>query len=131
MAVDGEDWIRDPGTYVYTPLPDRRNAYRSIRAHFAPQLEGPEPAGLEKELFTLADATAGTCLYWGEAGFAGEHRMADGRVALCRVTVTDDSVIVEHGAEGADLLAVAGDEDDWRRLIPQITYSPGYGLLEH
>lgn len=131
LAVDGEDWIRDPGTYVYTPLPDQRNAYRSIRAHFAPQLEGPEPAGLEKELFTLVKATGGTCLYWGDAGFAGEHRMADGRVALCRVSVTDDSVVVDHGAEGADLLALAGDEDDWRRFVPRIPYSPGYGLLEH
>jgi hypothetical protein len=43
LWVDGDPWIRDPGTYVYTPLPDQRNAYRSAQAHFVPMdhLKGP------------------------------------------------------------------------------------------
>ena len=32
--------IRDPGTYLYMLLPEGGNAYRSVRAHFAPQLVG-------------------------------------------------------------------------------------------
>ena len=72
--------IRDPGTYLYTPLPERRNAYRSVRAHFAPQLVGPEPASLGDGLFRLGPGSQATCLYWGEHGFAGELRAADGRI---------------------------------------------------
>ena len=72
----GIDWIRDPGTYVYTPLPAARNAYRSVRAHFAPQLEGPEPSSLQEDLFRLGAGSRAACLYWGERGFAGELRGA-------------------------------------------------------
>ncbi len=40
LAVDGEDWIADPGSYLYTPFPDLRNEYRSVAAHFAPRCFG-------------------------------------------------------------------------------------------
>ena len=36
LWIDGRDIARDPGTYLYTPLPDRRNEFRSIRAHNVP-----------------------------------------------------------------------------------------------
>ena len=31
LNVDGDDWIADPGTYLYTALPQRRDAYRRSR----------------------------------------------------------------------------------------------------
>ena len=36
LWMDGLDIARDPGTYLYTPLPDRRNEFRSAKAHNAP-----------------------------------------------------------------------------------------------
>ncbi len=33
LCIDGEDVTKDPGTYLYTPLPEMRNQFRSIRAH--------------------------------------------------------------------------------------------------
>lgn len=33
LAVDGEWWLTDPGTAVYTAFPEKREAYRSIKAH--------------------------------------------------------------------------------------------------
>lgn len=39
LWVDGLDIARDPGTYLYTPLPDRRNEFRSVKAHNAPIVE--------------------------------------------------------------------------------------------
>jgi hypothetical protein len=73
LNVDGVDWITDPGTYLYTPLPARRNEYRSVKAHFAPQGDG-EPGSFKKQLFNLGDEAKGTCLYFGENEFIGKHR---------------------------------------------------------
>ena len=73
LNVDGEDWISDPGTYLYTPLPERRNQYRSVKAHFAPQVEGQEPGRLDMGLFKLENTAKAECLYWGNDGFLGSH----------------------------------------------------------
>ena len=42
LWMDGLDIARDPGTYLYTPLPDRRNEFRSVRAHNVPIVEDLE-----------------------------------------------------------------------------------------
>lgn len=74
LTVDGEDWIVDPGTYLYTALPARRNEYRSVNAHFAPRTaDGREPGGLDLGLFRLGDEAGARCLYFGEDGFIGMH----------------------------------------------------------
>ena len=36
LWIDGLDIARDPGTYLYTPIPSRRNEFRSVRAHNVP-----------------------------------------------------------------------------------------------
>jgi len=33
LYIDGEDLIKDAGTYLYTSLPNRRDQFRSVRAH--------------------------------------------------------------------------------------------------
>ncbi len=73
LNINGKDIIADPGTYLYTPLPERRNEYRSVKAHFAPQVKGREPGNLDEGLFKLVDAVSGECLYFGEEGFVGRH----------------------------------------------------------
>jgi hypothetical protein len=76
MEVQGQgaDPVRDPGTYLYTPLPERRNAYRSARAHNAPLGGEGEPAPLDRGLFQLGQMARGECLYFGPRGFAGTYR---------------------------------------------------------
>jgi hypothetical protein len=130
LQVDGEDWILDPGTYLYTPLPEARKRYRSVRAHFAPQLAGPEPASLDQGPFILGPGNEAACLYWGEGGFAGVNRSADGRLALCRAWLDRGSVRVTHGVEGGELMPVEGDPTDWHTFVPRIPHSPGYGIVE-
>ena len=36
LWIDGRDMAKDPGTYLYTPLPSRRNEFRSVKAHNVP-----------------------------------------------------------------------------------------------
>jgi hypothetical protein len=126
LTVNGEDWIADPGTYVYTPLPIRRNEYRSTRAHFTPRMVGPEPARLDLGLFRLGGESRASCLYWGPEGFAGAVQSGR-RTATCIVRPRDDAVIVVHAAEGSRLEEV--EQADWRSLYPAVAYSPGYGIV--
>lgn len=42
LYLDGMDIVKDPGTYLYTPLPDIRNEFRSIKAHSVPIIEQKE-----------------------------------------------------------------------------------------
>jgi len=76
LTLDGKDLIRDPGTYVYTCLPDRRNQFRSTLAHFVPQWHGQEqnsfPTGQEG-LFSLKGKKPGECLHFSANGFVGRH----------------------------------------------------------
>ncbi|WP_306529123.1 alginate lyase family protein, partial [Campylobacter sp.] len=36
LWINGRDIARDPGTYLYTPIPDIRNEFRSVKAHNVP-----------------------------------------------------------------------------------------------
>ena len=42
LWIDGLDIARDPGTYLYTPLPGRRNEFRSAKVHNVPIVEDLE-----------------------------------------------------------------------------------------
>lgn len=42
LWIDGKNVVTDPGTYLYTPLPEERNLFRSTKAHSVPQIEGTE-----------------------------------------------------------------------------------------
>lgn len=130
LTVDGDDWIRDPGTYVYTPLPDRRNAYRSVHAHFVPRVDGHEPGRLDIGPFVLGDESEATCLYWGPLGFAGRLRMPGTRSVVSLVQLTTDGIVVTYGADGCSLAEPRDDGLDWRALLPAIPFSPGYGIVE-
>ncbi len=82
LNIDGEDITADPGSYIYTPLPDQRNLYRSIASHFAPGQENREPAGLNGGMFTLENAAPGECLRFDKHEFIGRHRDINLRIRL-------------------------------------------------
>lgn len=42
LWIDGHDIARDPGTYLYTPIPGIRNEFRSIKAHNVPIIDDLE-----------------------------------------------------------------------------------------
>jgi len=123
LNVDGRDLIADPGTYVYTSLPQRRNQYRSVRAHAAPRLRG-EPGDLDRALFLLPDRMRAECLYFGPAGFAGVHH-GYGVPVYRVVALREDSVEVLDAVEGAEW--PDGPADAWMRS--EVPFSPGYGVV--
>jgi len=120
LVIDGIDRIRDPGSYLYTPLPLRRNDYRSAMAHHVPRSSGRGPADLTLGLFDLRDASPGECLYFGSRGFVGRHAGLGGWVYRSIALEADRVVVIDFSPDGAALA------DPTPRPLP---LSQGYGRL--
>ncbi|MBF0290439.1 MAG: alginate lyase family protein [SAR324 cluster bacterium] len=76
LNIDGQDLIKDPGTYLYTPLPEQRNIFRSTSAHFTLKMEGKEQNNWlpgKIGLFHLKDQAQAECLLFNLDGFVGKH----------------------------------------------------------
>jgi hypothetical protein len=137
LEIDGSPWFRDPGSYLYTPAPGARNAYRSAHAHLVPRQDGAEPGDLEAGLFVLPERAKARCVWFSPEGFAGAH-CGYGRPTVREIYVDDRSIQVNDAipkagggvprsrgvttiTSAAHLAAFAG---------PGVPFSPGYGLVE-
>lgn len=136
LNVDGEDWIADPGTYVYTPSPRSRDAYRSLRAHAAPRLAEREPARLDLGMFRLEDRAGARCLAFDGRFFLGVHH-GFGDPVYRSVTVGEGRIAIRDGfggvpgGTGPGEAVTVGDGAALRALFPSpVRFSPGYGLVE-
>ncbi len=131
LNVDGEDWLADPGTYVYTAALDRRDKYRSVRAHTAPRMGAAEPGRLDLGPFRLGDRAHARCLHFDGREFRGVHR-GYGSAVTRSVTVGDGRIVIRDATDG---VAAASPERvtfdngaDLRRLFAiSVPFSPGYG----
>ena len=123
LQINGTDHIRDPGSYLYTPSPEARNAYRSIKAHFAPYIELQEPNPIDHNLFQMEDRAQAQCLYFGEKGFIGMHR-GYGSPVYRLIQVEEDKLIIRDGIDGPEKL-VSLDPLDSTNGLP---FSRGYGV---
>lgn len=120
LVLDGTDRVRDPGAYLYTPLPERRNAYRSVHAHHTPWTAPGEPAALGPGLFRVGDQARAECLCFGERGFIGRLRSGAHQVARV-VEVRADGVAVTDYARAAPAESAVAR--------PRVALSPGYGRV--
>ncbi len=135
LNIDGEDWLADPGSYVYTAQPRQRDAYRSVQAHAAPRHGETEPGRLDLGLFRLGDEARAECLGFSVDGFEGRHhgygvpvhravRIADGQVRI-RDTVGGS---VDWSTE-AETTTVTTAAELRRHFGLSLPFSPGYGSL--
>ncbi len=137
MEVDGHPWYRDPGSYLYTPEPDLRNAYRSAQAHLVPRYETNEPGDLHAGLFLLPDRAHAQCLWFGPGDFSGAH-YGYGLATVRELHVTDGSVEVSDAVprspgvpqvvSGVVTLTTPAELRTFSG--PGVPFSPGYGSVE-
>lgn len=76
LAIDGVPVIVDPGTYLYTPLPDVRNGFRSTEMHPTLSLDNHEQNGLGDGtawLFSMQGRANPRVVEVGKEKFIGEH----------------------------------------------------------
>jgi hypothetical protein len=126
LNVDGEDWITDPGTYLYTPRPERRNEYRSVKAHFAPQIEGQEPGRLDLGLFRLGNETSGICRFYGKEGFIGMYRTPD-LVVYRTIVIKGESLVIRDRCDRHRLVSQSPLQQNC--YVPKV--STGYGKISN
>ncbi len=132
LQIDGEDWLADPGSYLYTPAPKLRNAYRSVLAHAAPRDATGEPASLDLGLFCLEDRTRAACLHFDESRFHGihfgfgaaVHRLVE--IGSARITVRD---VLEPGGGEVKRLTITNAASLRDAFDLKLAFSPGYGKL--
>jgi hypothetical protein len=120
LVIEGRVIFADPGSYLYTPLPERRNEYRSARAHAAPLVaRGGEPGRLDLGLFRLDDRAFAKCLHFSNKGFAGSHS-GFGAPVFRSVEVLDRAVRITDFSPTLEL----------EKNPPPPPFSPGYGRIE-
>ncbi|HMK96120.1 MAG TPA: heparinase II/III family protein, partial [Acidimicrobiales bacterium] len=138
IEIDGCPWARDPGSYLYTPLPAARNAYRSARAHFVPRQGTEEPGDLEAGLFLLPERAHARCLRFTPGGITGVH-YGYGLPTVREVHVThafidvDDTIPKIEETAGPVLVGRATLESPGQLAAfaaAALAFSPSYGVLE-
>ena len=70
LWYDGEDLALDPGTYLYTPFPDRRNEFRTAKVHNVPYVRNIEQnnwANGSIGLFSLYNESVCTVMEFGSS----------------------------------------------------------------
>jgi hypothetical protein len=134
LNIDGEDWIADPGSYLYTPAPKDRDAYRSVHAHSAPKIGEGEPASLNLGLFRLQDTAQARTLSFGPDGLTGMHSGFGVPVHRCiefqaaGVRIIDRAQI--PGQPQASPVTVTDGQSLRQLWSLDLPFSPAYGLRE-
>lgn len=132
LTIDGVDWLTDPGTYLYTPLPNRRNEYRSATAHFGPSIDGTEPGRLDLGLFQLQDCGESQCILVNLDGFYGALKKGD--LTIFRILLIQANCLTI-----LDYFTIAASFSYLPRLLSPLAYnsergplySRGYGKREY
>mgnify|MGYP000847843187 CR=1 FL=1 len=124
LQIDGVDVIMDPGTYLYTPLPDRRNAFRSTAAHFTVQKYGAEQnpwvLGVEGLFSVAREETFARVLFLTPTAIVMEHSGFGNKVYRVVEILENKVYIRDYGS-------------DISRWMPWKMFSNGYGkcILEN
>jgi hypothetical protein len=126
LAIDGEDWVSDPGSYVFAAAPTWRNAYRSVDAHSAPRLQGREPGRLDRGFFRLGDSKA-RCVAFDPGRFVGEHRGYGRKVRRTIRLGATTIAIADEGLPAAAPVRLVGRDATAAHFAPAVPFSPGYG----
>lgn len=109
LNVDGEDFIIDPGSYVYTADYKMRNQFRGTNMHNTVQIEQFEQNDFEeKNLFYMKEETFAKCLEYKNDFFYGKHYgylNKNGVIHERKVSLSETSIICTDilKAEGENL----------------------------
>lgn len=121
LYIGGEPIARDPGTYLYTPLVNRRNEFRGTAAHFTVQKAGAEQNSWEDgaagTFSLLGDRTRSETLSVGIGGIAMRHSGFGDFVYRVVELAAHEIIVTDYG-------------ENITRYEPPGYFSAGYGKIE-
>ena len=104
LNVDGEDFIIDPGTYVYTSDYKMRNLFRSTRMHSTLCIDNLEQNDFdEDDLFNMREQSFGKCKLFNDTTFCGEHygyKEKYGVLHERKINLLNDKLVIEDNLIG-------------------------------
>ncbi|MEC1978878.1 alginate lyase family protein [Bacillus cereus group sp. MYBKT14-1] len=118
LTIDGKEIIKDPGTYLYTAIPEKRNLFRSTGAHFTIQMDNKEQNDYYQGLpglFMLKENTESKCLEFDLTRFIGCHSGFGEKVYRVIDILHDRVVISDYGSN--------------QKITGFNYYSNGYGKI--
>ena len=102
LVIEEENLVLDPGSYVYTPLPSSRHAYRALHAHFTPWPAKATHGSPDDGLFVFRNTYRGECLYFQPDGMVGRH-FGFGGATYRIVTLEDNHLVVRDFSDAVPL----------------------------
>jgi hypothetical protein len=136
LQIKGVDWVRDPGSFIYTANPKQRDLYRSVVAHSSPYINNSEPSNLTSGMFCLKDSFASKCLRFDTSGFHGIHSGYN-QLVFRQIQIEKKCIKITDGFDGN-----FPDESDQSILTAKspvelqtifgmtLPFSRGYGIID-
>jgi hypothetical protein len=127
LMIDGINRIRDPGSYVYTPIPNLRNSYRGLKAHFTPWPADESLIPADEGLFAFPRVYRAKCLHFSSDAMAGMH-WGFGQPVYRVVTIEGCKIVVRDFSEEITIkpCPFIGDPS----CFDSLSFSDGYGRRE-
>jgi hypothetical protein len=145
LFAHGRPLVIDPGSYVYTSDPSKRNLFRSTAYHSTLRLDGGEQNELRTDdLFSMHDRALAEATAWDGTSFEGRHHGFPGATHTRRIELLGDGMLIRdtissaiaHEVEWTFPLAPGAEghveiKADGLELRPEEGwYSPRYGVRE-
>ena len=128
LVIAGQELLTDPGTYLYTPLPKRRNEYRSAKAHNGPNVGMIETVGFNHTtLFTHINALKAHVKYVSNTVFIAEN-VGLGRSTWRAIQINPLAIIVTDFIPNDTQPDNIDTIDSYDLYITNL-FSPAYGVL--
>ncbi len=124
LMINEINYVRDPGTYVYTPLPNRRDEYRGIFAHFTPVPTDTRLIPKNDGLFLFPDCYRAECINFDNEMIIGRHN-AFGDYVYRMIYLEDQKLVIKDFSEKLSLQrrSFLGNP----KCFQGLDFSSGYG----
>jgi hypothetical protein len=120
LRIGSRNIYNDPGSYLYTSCPEKRNRYRSSQAHNAPRVIGYSAIKLTKLLFDFKLDSEPNMLAYTNKYLVGELVSRDWRV-LRVASINENDITILDGAWGSPLVK------NYIENSLNVPFSAGYG----
>lgn len=127
LVIDGVNRASDPGSFLYTPLPEFRNAYRGLKAHFTPWPLAEKLIPGDQGLFVFPDNYRAECLHFSNEAMVGRH-WGFGQATYRLISFEGNNLVIRDFSESVALQRCPVSGEPF--CFVGLPFSDGYGRRE-